>query len=171
MSRLDEIKGRYMQHEYDFALSSADIDYLIQQAEVSKEWQIVANNTYADLIKAERRVKELEDKTDSMARVIKVKNKEMRELSNFLKKRNIPLKELSSLITVMAHVDFLEKALETNAKIAEYATEEKEELKQENHRYKQALEEILGLDIDVSIYDYSGDVITIAAEALKGDKP
>lgn len=51
-----------MQHEYDFALSSADIDYLIQQAEVSKEWQIVANNTYADLIKAERRVKELEDK-------------------------------------------------------------------------------------------------------------
>jgi len=101
MSRLDEIKGRYMQHEYDFALSSADIDYLIQQAEVSKEWQIVANNTYADLIKAERRVKELEDKT--------------------------------------------------------------------NQRYKQALEEILGLDIDVCIYDYLGDVITIAAEALKGE--
>ncbi|MFD1350169.1 hypothetical protein [Oceanobacillus caeni] len=40
-----------------------------------------------------------------------------------------------------------------------------------NQRYKQALEEILGLDIDVSIYDYSGDVITIAVEALKGDKP
>jgi len=116
--RLEEIKERFkaMNELPSFKklapteLFFDDIDYLIQQAEVSKEWQIVANNTYADLIKAERRVKELEDKTDSMARVIKVKNKEMRELSNFLKKRNIPLKELSSLITVMAHVDFFRKS-------------------------------------------------------------
>ncbi len=59
---------------------------------------------------------------------------------------------------------------------AERVQEVEEELKEsramysvvngERIRYKQALEEILGLDIDVSIYDYSGDVITIAAEAL-----
>ncbi|GGP17450.1 hypothetical protein GCM10011346_53020 [Oceanobacillus neutriphilus] len=46
---------------------------------------------------------------ESMAHVIKVKNKEMRELSNFLKERNIPLKELSPLITVMNQVQELER--------------------------------------------------------------
>lgn len=116
MSRLDEIKGRYMQHEYDFALSSADTDYLIQQAE---------------------RVKELENK-------IKIT-----EFFNELYKKRATELEIS------------------RKEIAE--TVKKEYL--QNKRYKQALEEILGLDIDVSIYDYSGDVITIAAEALKGDKP
>lgn len=31
--RLEEIKERYMEREYDYALSSMDIDWLIQQAE------------------------------------------------------------------------------------------------------------------------------------------
>ncbi len=54
-------------------------------------------------------VEEQAERLDNMAHVIKLKNKEMRELSNFLKERNIPLKELSPLITVMAHVERLEK--------------------------------------------------------------
>lgn len=56
--------------------------------------------------------KEQAEQVDSMAHVIKVKNKEMRELSNFLKERNIPLKELSPLFTVMNHVQGLERDFE-----------------------------------------------------------
>lgn len=33
MSRLEEIKDRYMEHEYDYALKSTDINWLIKQAE------------------------------------------------------------------------------------------------------------------------------------------
>lgn len=133
MSRLEEIKNQLEEsNSYDDNPNGYwyhNIKWLIQQAEVSKEWQIVANNTYADLIKAERRVKELEDK----------------------------LYELN------------ESAYETQIDFSE-ANGKKNSLLEQNQRYKQALEEILGLDIDVSIYDYAGDVITIAAEALKGDK-
>ncbi len=61
---------------------------------------------------------------ESMAHVIKVKNKEMRELSNFLKERNIPLKELSPLITVMNQVQELEKENKTLKAISQAKSEE-----------------------------------------------
>lgn len=124
-----------------FTLSEKDYKWLIEQAE----------------------------QVESMAHVIKVKNKEMRELSDFLKKRNIPLKKLSPLITVMAHVEFLEKALETNAKIAEYATEEKEELKQQNKQYREAM--ILARAcIEYGRTDKEEKIYSILGEALEGEE-
>lgn len=80
--------------------------------------------------------------------------------------RKLSHNDLNWLIQQAERVKELESYCEKSANFINQV-----ELEIENQRYKQALEEILGLDIDVSIYDYSGDVITIAAEALKGDKP
>ncbi|GIP63340.1 hypothetical protein J32TS6_18950 [Virgibacillus pantothenticus] len=102
--RLEEIKKVIeSQKESVRKLSVNDAKWLIQEA------------------KEKQRLKE---RVQEMAHVIKVKNKEMRELSNFLKQRNIPLKELSPLITVMHHVQELEKENKTLKAISQAKSEE-----------------------------------------------
>lgn len=78
------------------------------------------------------------EQVDSMAHVIKVKNKEMRKLSNFINERNIPLKELSPLITVMNYVQEVEE--ESQGIIDKSTSERMDFLEHQNKRYREALE-------------------------------
>lgn len=97
---------------------------------------------YADKIEIREFVRKtlLKDNTiDSMAHIIKLKNKEMRELSNFLKERNITLIDLSPLVTVMDHVQELECKEERNvSKIREFNVRNSK-LEQQNKKYHEAI--------------------------------
>ncbi|MFB4471748.1 hypothetical protein ACDI16_02120 [Oceanobacillus caeni] len=115
---------------------------------------------------------------DKRLEEIKERFKAMNELSSFKKLAPTELffDDLDYLIQQAERVEelrkinkWLEDGWDTEIKIRQISDERMGKLFEQNQRYKQALEEILGLDIDVSIYDYAGDVITIAAEALKGE--
>ena len=47
--RLKKIKDKYMDYEYDFALSSADIDWLIEQVEKAKDHKDALDNLESEL--------------------------------------------------------------------------------------------------------------------------
>ena len=84
--------------------------------------------------------KEQAEQIDSMAHVIKVKNREMRELRNFLKERNIPLKKLSPLITIMNHVQELEEQKLALIEEMGQVDERFLDLEQQNKKLREALE-------------------------------
>ncbi len=106
----------------------------------------LADILYADKIEIREFVRKSLDKDDtidSMAHIIKVKNKEMRELSNFLKERSIPFIDLSPLVTVMDHVQELErvnKQLKGNLSVYKgyykNTLKHNEELIDQNKRYR-----------------------------------
>jgi len=97
--RLESIK--YNWKETDWGIDKSDINWLIEQAE----------------------------SVELMVHVIKVKNKEMRELSNFLKERKIPLKELSPLVIDYNHNHIYKPQ---DIKMIE--------LKKQNKRYRESIE-------------------------------
>lgn len=66
---------------------------------------------------------------------------------------------------------WLEDGWDTEIKIRQISDERIGKLFEKNQRYKQALEAILTTDDFEDILDYIDRIITIAAEALKGDKP
>lgn len=117
---------------------------------------------YVDKIEIREFVRKSLDKDNtinSMAHIIKVKNKEMRELSDFLKERNIPLKELSPLVTIMSYVRELEKDYEYLSHHYGLETDQ-------NQRYKQALEQVWEMTKE-SIMD--GRIYIVVDKALKGE--
>ncbi|MEN2765745.1 hypothetical protein [Ornithinibacillus xuwenensis] len=104
--KFEEIKERYMEREYDYALKSMDIDYLIQQSE--------------EKIQLEKRVEELE------------------------------------------------KNLDHGAKVAVKTAEKLHYVKEENQRYKQALEEIAYKQYNVEPKRVVVKLRSTAIQALQG---
>lgn len=64
----------------DVWLELEDYEYLKDQAEVSKEWQIVANNTWRDWYKAEKRLEDLREFKDDIIRELKAELDEKHQL-------------------------------------------------------------------------------------------
>ncbi len=87
-------------------------------------------------------VEEQAQRLDNMAHVIKLKNKEMRELSNFLKKRKIPFKKLSPLITAMKFMEEQQKEIEGRKDFESRRIQQVNNLIERNKRYSQALDAI-----------------------------
>ncbi|MBW8350760.1 hypothetical protein K0H71_15090 [Bacillus sp. IITD106] len=120
-------------------------------------------------------VEEQARRLDNMAHVIKLKNKEMRELSNFLKEKNIPLKELSPLITVMAHVERLEKENKwldggwgAAIKMREERDKRIEGLLEENQRYREVIERLYKFDGNIQEHSALADML--CGEILEGEE-
>lgn len=139
-----------------------------------KEIDDLVDILYADKVEIREFVRQSlkkDDTVDSMAHVIKVKNhlikvknKERRELSDFLKKRSIPLKKLSPLITVMHHVQELEKNLEHGAKVVVKTAEKLLEEQEKTQRYRKLINEIY---FQTSLVETSDNVHDAVMEAIK----
>jgi len=54
IERLEEIKEEYRDAIRVIGIARKDIDYLIQQAELSREWQLVATDRFNDWYKADQ---------------------------------------------------------------------------------------------------------------------
>ncbi len=124
MDKLQEIKERYVNSPVIEHINGIDI---IAMDKKDKDRLIST-------------VEEQAEQINGMAHVIKVKNKEMRELSNFLKKRNIPLKELSPLITGMRFMEEQQKEIEDRENSHMNLYNDKKAIKEENVRLREALE-------------------------------
>lgn len=75
----------------DVWLELEDYEYLKEQAEVSKEWQIVANNTWRDWYKAEKRLEDLREFKDDIIREL---NKQLDDLHEYVDQLHDQIDEL-----------------------------------------------------------------------------
>lgn len=82
--RLKKIEDRYMKREYDYALSSMDIDWLIQQAEKAQELEEVVNKAENHLL---RNGKEIMKLTNDIAE-LKYRNQRYKEALEFYADEN-----------------------------------------------------------------------------------
>lgn len=147
---MDKERLKEFKQQIDFLDDSADMEDYHRLIDTLK-------NMYEDgwLKELVSTVEEQSEKINGMAHVIKLKNKEMRELSKFLKERNIPLKDLSPLITAMNHVQELErvnKQLKSNLSVHKgyYKSMIKinEDIAEKNKKYRELIKD-MGQEIEV----------------------
>ncbi len=110
-----------------------------------EEIDAIVDAIYKDRIELREFVKnalEQEEKVDSMVHITKLKNREIRELSDFLKERNIPLKALSPLVTVMNYVQELEEQLKDRDSAISTGIHVSNLIKKQNKRYREARDDL-----------------------------
>lgn len=143
--RLEDIKSRYMEHEYDFNLKNVDIKWLIKQAK-----------------RAEKNAQDLEDMDKQLASEQKRVEKLKKDLNALHYVYNLQAERVEELEEFKRNAERMYKYYHISAK---KSVEEKE-------RYKQALEEIIRqheLEDEIDDYDFMWNVKQIARQALKGE--
>lgn len=151
--RLEDIKSRYMEHEYDFNLKNVDIKWLIKQAERAQKNAQDLEDMDKQLASEQKRVEKLKKDLNALHYVYNLQAERVQELE----KRIENLNELTDI----QHEQNLRFYKQLN------------QLIRTNQRYKQALEEIIRqheLEDEIDDYDFMWNVKQIARQALEGEK-
>lgn len=99
--RLEEIKEKYMEHEYDFNLIKNDINWLIEQAERALKNAEDLEDMDRQLLSEQKRIMELEEEL-----------KELRAIYSDINRERIRYKQTLKEIKVLAEYDEYENTLE-----------------------------------------------------------